>query len=348
MNDIFNFQKLLERVELTILIIMAIFGTMPLFIVASILIASFLVIKVCLTTRYSIKLKGILSIGYLAVMTLQIIFIANVSLNEHLLLRIITAAILPLPFLLEWAVMRRNNDVFYLPSLGELATISFEQFKKNRQIIQSSVVNVGHVLSTDNLKNLFGDLHRHSNLNYINNHSLDTDFFKRAEQSLTDPNLYIVISNTSSPASEVIGLFTQKQFNHASLSFDRDLSTIISYNGGERVYPPGLNPEMLSSLHKNNQASILIYRLPVTREQKEIVLDTIRKINTTGSAYNILGLVTKHSLRRNIMFCSQFVYRMLEIAEITYFDKSAGNVRPTDFVELDYHRKLEYVEEIKF
>lgn len=90
MNDIFNFQKLLERVELTILIIMAIFGTMPLFIVASILIASFLVIKVCLTTRYSIQLKCILSIGYLAVMTIQIIFIANVSINEHLLLRIIT------------------------------------------------------------------------------------------------------------------------------------------------------------------------------------------------------------------------------------------------------------------
>lgn len=48
------------------------------------------------------------------------------------------------------------------------------------------------------------------------------------------------------------------------------------------------------------------------------------------------------------MFCSQFVYKMLQIADIAYFNKEPGHVQPTDFIELDYHRKLEYVSEIKF
>ena len=105
---------------------------------------------------------------------------------------------------------------------------------------------------------------------------------------------------------------------------------------------------MLVPRHQKADASVLVYRLPVTLEQKRQVLDTIRNINETGSAYNILGLVTKHSLRRNIMFCSQFVYRMLQIGHVTYFDKAPGNVQPTDFVELDYYRRLEFVEKIKF
>lgn len=348
MNDIFRYQQLFQRVAFFLLIIMAIFGNLPLFIVASIMIALFLTLKVCITTRYPTNLKVILSFGYIAVMVVQIVFIANANVDQYFFTRIIAAILLPLPFLLEWAVMRKNDDIFYLPSLGEPATISFEPFKENLQAIHEQVSSVGHVLSGNNIKALFSDLHRHNSLNYINERSLDTDFFARAEQSLDDPNLYIVVSNTGTPASQLIGLFTQKQFNHASLSFDRELSTIISYNGGERVYPPGLNPEMLSSLHKNDDASILIYRLPVTRAQKEIVLNTIREINTTGSAYNILGLITKRSLRRNIMFCSQFVYRMLEIADVAYFDKKAGDVRPTDFIELDYHRQLNYVDEIKF
>ena len=49
-----------------------------------------------------------------------------------------------------------------------------------------------------------------------------------------------------------------------------------------------------------------------------------------------------------MMFCSQFVYRMLQIGEVAYFQKQPGEVRPTDFVELDYRRQLEFVQEIQF
>ena len=45
----------------------------------------------------------------------------------------------------------------------------------------------------------------------------------------------------------------------------------------------------------------------------------------------------------NIMFCSQFVYTMLELAGLNYFEKNAAHVTPTDFIELDYYRKLDFV-----
>ncbi len=42
------------------------------------------------------------------------------------------------------------------------------------------------------------------------------------------------------------------------------------------------------------------------------------------------------------MFCSQFVYCMLRVAGLDYFKKKPEEVKPTDFVELDYMRCLEY------
>ena len=78
------------------------------------------------------------------------------------------------------------------------------------------------------------------------------------------------------------------------------------------------------------------------------MLAAVERINREGSAYNMMGLVTKWSYKPNIMFCSQFVYRMLQEAGLAYFEKRPGEARPTDFVELDYRRKLEFVEEITF
>jgi hypothetical protein len=130
------------------------------------------------------------------------------------------------------------------------------------------------------------------------------------------------------------------------LSFDKDLHTIISYNGGERVYPPGLNLEMIQFFNKKKDAAIMVYALPVTYEKKKALIDKIKSINVEGNAYNLLGLVFKFSAKPNIMFCSQFVYNMLKYVDMAYFVKH--DIKPTDLVELDYYRKLKYAYEIKF
>ena len=156
-------------------------------------------------------------------------------------------------------------------------------------------------------------------------------------------------SNTGTSASEIISVFTQKQFNHASLAFDAKLQTTVSYNGGEHIYPPGLNCEMINFFYKKSDASILVYRLPVTHEQKRAAIDRIYQVNKEGSAYNILGLFVHKRLHKpNIMYCTQFVCKMLEDAGLLYFEKIDGKISPTDLIELDYYRRLKFELEITF
>jgi hypothetical protein len=159
--------------------------------------------------------------------------------------------------------------------------------------------------------------------------------------------MYIVVSNTGSAASEFISIFTRKQYNHASLSFDAELKTIISYNGGERVYPPGLNHETVEYFNKKSGASILVYALDAPAEQKRLIIDKVKEINREGSAYNLMGLIFKYSHKPNILFCSQFVYKMLDLAGLAYFAKKPGEVKPTDLIELDYYRKLSFAFEMR-
>src|SRR5699024_9040631 len=122
----------------------------------------------------------------------------------------------------------------------------------------------------------------------------------------------------------------------------------ISYNGGENVAPPGLNQEQLENFNKKDDASIMVYKISAPKEKKQIAIDKIREINEKGSAYNLVGLVTKVSIRPNIMFCSQFVYNILKVAGLEYFQSSATKIKPTDLVEKDYYRKLQFCYEIKF
>lgn len=95
---------------------------------------------------------------------------------------------------------------------------------------------------------------------------------------------------------------------------------------------------MIECFNKKADSAILIYRLKATKEQKQKMIEKIQEINREGSAYNLLELVFKYSFKPNIMFCSQFVYQMLKYVGLAYFEKRSTEVRPTDLVELDYHR----------
>lgn len=192
------------------------------------------------------------------------------------------------------------------------------------------------------------ELARHNSFRYLTRGSLSRDYFRRALGTLQEGYLYLVLAKSKSPAGEVIGLFTDREYNHVSLSFDRDLRTLVSYNGGRAGQAPGLNPETVPALLENPGASLRIYRLPATRHQKQIILRRLGKLNQEGSAYNLLGLVFRFSYRPNIMFCSQFVYSVLRLAGLDYFQWDPFQVRPTDFVELDCWRQLELVAELTY
>lgn len=291
-------------------------------------------------------------IVYALIMTAQILFavlIIRTSENDELS-RLLGAVFLFTPFpVRQIFFLRPVESTCIAPSLEEWSVISYAQLLSDKEKITDQIVRAkkaGGALSKGQLRGIIQDLPRHHCFSYVNNGSLTSEYFEKARSSLKDGYLYLILTRSKSAASEVIGLFTKKQYNHVSLSFDSELLTIISYNGGERVEPPGLNPELVKSLAGRARASVMVYRLPAGYEQKRMILDKVYEINREGSAYNLLGLLFKFSYQPNIMFCSQFVYTMLEMSGMNYFEKDAAHVTPADFVELDYYRKLEFVTEI--
>jgi hypothetical protein len=261
--------------------------------------------------------------------------------------KIIGISIVLIPLFINTIHPGNKRVESYLPSVQDTAVFTFNELIENIDNI-ADIINKGQKsLSKDNIYELLKYLPRHNSFRYINKESITDEYFESAYQTLTDPNIYIIISNTGSPASEIISMFTRKKYNHASLSFDKELKTIISYNGGEKLYPPGLNMEIIEYFNKKQDSSIIVYSVLLSAENKKMIIDKIKEINSQGNAYNLFGLVFKSSFKPNIMFCSQFVYRMLKIAGLSYFEKQDGQIKPTDLIELDYYRKLSYEYEIK-
>jgi hypothetical protein len=223
--------------------------------------------------------------------------------------------------------------------------------------VSCSSVRTAELHGSDFLS-LLRDMPKHDSFNYVTWNSLEGgagDYFDEVEKTLEDPSVYLVISNTKSAASKLIGIFTGDDYNHVSLSFDREMRTLVSYNGGNGRGNPGLNRETLDDLHQSPSARVAVYRLPVEIAEKQVMINEVRRINNEGSSYNLLGLFIKHSFKPNIMFCSQFVYTLLSDANICHFTKESAKMKPMDFLDLpgserimvaDYLVKSKKIEEI--
>lgn len=345
-----------EALVLCVIAVVFLTGTQKVYDSLFFLVAVLMILRT-LCSGFHTHEKVALCVGYIVLYKVQTVYtISTIFEKSHhpavyWTLRAVGVLMLLLPLFVERFVTANKSASFYLPSVEEVQTISFGYLRENKDRLIRTIGDVERTagkLTPGNLSEVFINTAGHSSTHYVNQGNLTDEFFAHAAQAMDDPWMYIIISDTGSAASELIGSFTKRMYNHASLAFDRQLDTILSYNGGQNIYPPGMNAEMVSHFYQKSDASVLVYRIAASRQQKETILATIRKINEEGSAYNRMGLVTKKSYKPNIMFCSQFVYRMLQEAGLTYFEKQPGQVRPTDFVEMDYHRKLEFVEEIRF
>jgi hypothetical protein len=209
-------------------------------------------------------------------------------------------------------------------------------------MLLSAIINLSCAsITMGDIGGLIRELPRQNSFKYINFVSLSKTYFKAAYKSLDDPYVYIVLSDTRSLASKLLRFFTSDRYNHVSLAFDSDLKTLISYNGGNGVSKPGLNSETFEHLNRKPGASLAVYCMRVTAVQKYALIRGIAAINREGSSYNFLGLLTGKSKLPNIMFCSQFVYSLMEEVGIIYFDRKNKKVAPMDFVNLDRTGKLQ-------
>lgn len=195
-------------------------------------------------------------IVYALIMVMQILFAALVirpSANGGFifnLCRLLGVMFLFIPLLVRQAFfLMPSGNMYTAPSIEEWSALSYSQLLCDKEEITNKIVKVqkaGKVLSKGQIREIVQDLPRHKCFSYINNGSLTREYFEKAQSSLNDGCLYLVLTRSKSAASEMIGLFTNKEYNHVSIAFDCDLFTIISYNGGERVEPPGLNPELVN------------------------------------------------------------------------------------------------------
>lgn len=329
------------------------FGTAGIFFLAYIAIGLILIIKTATSEQYTSRKFGLIGI-YLVVLIMQLMFCQIVIFGGALhgplftFKKILGLVLLYVPFIVNtYANYRRS--VF--PSVEDLYTVSFHSLTSGLNRIvraKNGLVKTKQSLSITNISEFLIDLPRHSVTNYINRNGLTDKYFEDADASLDDNHIYLIMSDTGSPASELLSIVTRKMYNHVSISFDYDLKTVVSYNGGEKLYPPGMNKEQISFFQKKQGASIIVYSLACTKAQKRTMIEKVREINRVGSAYNMVGLVTRASFKPNIMFCSQFIYSLLQEVGLNYFESNAIDVKPTDFVEKDYYRHLEYCYKIKF
>ena len=270
--------------------------------------------------------------------TIQLLILSRKTLSLSLLL-----------FLSLFIFFLIYQDIFHLSYINPsgLAINPMKLFKEKKKQYISLYDNSRDALNRENIKHLVSEIPRHGYIRYTSQYGLPNDFFNLSAEAIEeDDKLYLILSKTGSPASEVISLFTHKNFNHLSLSFDRNLKTMVSYNGGNNLQEPGLNTEDLNSLQQKEDSHVLVYSLKASKVQQQKILNQLKKINKEGSAYNVVGLVTGHSVRPNMMFCSQFVYSMFQDAGLNFFEASHGEVKPTDFIEKDYQQKLTFEYEI--
>ncbi|KOS68541.1 hypothetical protein AEA09_08245 [Lysinibacillus contaminans] len=158
--------------------------------------------------------------------------------------------------------------------------------------------------------------------------------------------IYIVLTKTGTLLSKAIGMYTGKEMNHASVSFDAELFNMYSFGRTQLN-----NPLSGGFLRENAETGLLepadcvIYRCTVSHyqylEMRRIVHHMYN--NRDHYKYNFLGLfgiVMQMELRRErAYFCSQFVATLLKMGGLPVYQNPAF-MTPHCISELPYLEKV--------
>lgn len=159
--------------------------------------------------------------------------------------------------------------------------------------------------------------------------------------------IYIVFSKTGTWLSRSIGVVTNSDYTHVSLSFDPTFTTMYSFGrlNPNNPFVGGLTIENLHAgvFQKSDYCQCMIYEIPVTNTQFIAIQDEVNRYfelnNNIKFKYNFIGLfavlVNKPLKRENHFFCSEFVTTLLNTSGIWTSPKLLELTRPTDLVEIE-------------
>lgn len=170
-----------------------------------------------------------------------------------------------------------------------------------------------------------------------------------------DRSVYILLTNTGTLFTKLIKGYTRAPYNHASISFNKELSELYSFGRKNPNNPlnGGFVKEDIKTgtFSKYPNTTCVIYELQASEREiekmKRVLQTFIRK--DKKYFYNILGVLgialNEPVEFSNSYFCSQFVAEILQRSGLKLWNKLPALVTPEDFrqserLQLIYEGKL--------
>lgn len=164
--------------------------------------------------------------------------------------------------------------------------------------------------------------------------------------------VYVVLSDTGSVLTRLIGFYTKSKYNHCSISFDPEFKELYSF-GRKQPRNPFLGGFVKESFYEGTfkrfeNTTCLVLKMPVEADSYERIYRNIEffKENMNLYHYNFVGLfgaaVGREVSRRNGYYCSHFVAKVIEDADVKLWDTPAFLVKPEDFQQ---HKDFEIIYE---
>ena len=159
----------------------------------------------------------------------------------------------------------------------------------------------------------------------------------------TTSSIYVVVSQTGTPFSQLLKICTRAPYNHVSLALDERLSVMYSFARREinRPWIAGLIREhpLEGMFFIKKETQCRVYEISVTKNQYAEVVQILGEFMSEYDRYryNFLGLpfilLGVPMERDNHYACSQFVAYVLQKARIISLDPHYSLVRPYDFCQ---------------
>ena len=161
---------------------------------------------------------------------------------------------------------------------------------------------------------------------------------------MNNKEVFLVFSRTGTMPSNIIALFTHKEYSHVSISFDNSLTKMYSFGrlNPAKILPAGFIEENVYDgvFALFPKSKCLVYKLTVTDEQfKNLQFENNKFIkNHNEYKYAIKGAIMayfkKPYKKDKHYFCSQFVSEVLINSGIYKTDKVPELIKPMDLLEI--------------
>lgn len=156
------------------------------------------------------------------------------------------------------------------------------------------------------------------------------------------PKIYLVLTKSNTVFARTIRMYTKKEYNHVSVSFDPQLEKMYSFG---RIYPQFPLPGGFVHEGKStgffehfSNTQCMVYEKNVSEKTRRRFFKLIKHFEKSRYSFNHLGIITLMAgiplERKRKYFCSQFCGKMLQESGVCRLDKRYGLLQPMDFTAL--------------